>query len=423
MTKRFRIALFLVALVAAPSAFAQDETTNDSAESVAAQQAEPLPLPEEATTALQARIDEIAAQKDHIDELRRRIEQNDGLLQKVYGQRMDEVWSSMFDNAIDLARDIARYRDEGYEVASAIETTRRDLEVFPDEAMAAMDRLQQNIVYPSEELSPREMLLVDRALLAATQDYDSILSSLVTFTKIAEAMELEATEQINFLLERLPDAAANRSAYLKITIDNVAIARSASAALPQDEELPQRVLVAEARVSSASQSLQEIVVLMNEMGLDTRQYRQQLLTATGELTTDVLDVGVVGGLLREWSTAVYDVVKSEGPRLLFSVFLFAVIVWISSRLGRLARSLTSRGLSAAGVNLSHLLKDMVVSAAGNLVFPVWCFDCPVAARRFARAAAGRPGYSRIYSRVRATGLVVQLCVGHDDPDLPAVRCR
>lgn len=360
-----KLAVIVAAMLLWLPAVAQDIGAESSAQETSAQ---PLPLPDEATAELQARIDELAEQNDHIQHLERKAEESDGLMAKVYGQRMDEVWSSMFENALALARDIARYRDQGYEVASAIETLRRDLAMIPDEAMAAMERLQQTFVYPAENLSPRETLLADRALLAATQDYDAILSSLVEFTQIAEPMGIDATPQINFLLDRLPDAAANRSAYLKITIDNVAVARSAAAALPQDEELPQRVLVAEARVSSASQSLQQVVELMNQMGLDTRQYRQQLLTATGELTTDVLDVGVARGLVRDWTAAIYEVVKSEGPRLLFSLFLFLLIVWVSWRLGRIAKSLTTKALNAASVNLSHLLKDMIVSSAGNLVF-------------------------------------------------------
>ena len=329
---------------------------------------EPLPLTDEAAAELQERIDEITAQKELIDDLLQSVEESEGLIEKVYARRTDEVWSSMFSNALDLARDIAKYREQGYEVSGAAEAIRRDLEVFPDEAMAAMQRLQQQMEFPTEDLAPRELILVDQAMLAAMKDYDSILQSLVTFTKIAEAMQLDAAPQINFLLDRLPDAAANRSAYLKITIDNVSIARTASATLPQDEELPRRVLVAEARVASASQALQQIVDLMNDMGLDTREYRKQILTATGELTTDVLDVGVVKGLLADWSAAIYDVIKSQGPKALFRLVLFILILWIGLRLGRLAKKLANRGLTAANVNLSYLLKDMIVSAAGNLVF-------------------------------------------------------
>ena len=362
------ILIALASLLAGPLALAQETDGSEAAEETPAEPAEPRPLSDSAAADLQERIDEIAVQKEHIDELRDRVENNAGLMSRIYGERMDEIWASMFENALSLARDIAKYRDEGYEVSSAIDTTRRDLEIFPGEAIEAMERLQTDLDFPADDMTPRELILVDQALLAATEDYDSILRSLVTYTKIAEAMGLDATPQINYLLDRLPDAAANRSAYLKITIDNVAVARAAAATLPQDTELPMKVLVAEARVSSASQGLQQVVDLMNQMGLDTRRYRKQLLTATGELTTDVLDVGVVGGLLADWSAAVYNVAKTQGPRLLFSFLLFVLIVWISSRLGRLAKKLAARGIAASNVNLSYLLKDMVVSSVGNLVF-------------------------------------------------------
>lgn len=118
----------------------------------------------------------------------------------------------------------------------------------------------------------------------------------------------------------------------------------------------------------ASAALQSMTGLMNRMGLDTRSYRQQVVTATGALTTDVLDVGVIGGLIAEWSKTVFNFSRTEGPRLLFSIFLFVLILFAFSRLARLVQKGVERALLSGKVQMSHLLKRMVVSTAKNLTF-------------------------------------------------------
>lgn len=250
----------------------------------------------------------------------------------------------------------------------AAELLRHDLEVFPDEAMDAMQRLSEAVVFPSGDMPPAQLVVLDKMLLDAVNRSDAVLASLVAYTRIAEDMGLDATEQVSYLLEKLPDSAANRSAYLQLSKSDLLVARAAAATLPQDEELAARVLAADARIKNASASLQQVVTLMSQMGLDARIYRQQIVSLTGEITTDVLDVGVVGGLVKDWSVTLYNLAKTEGPRLVFRLLLFILIVWVAMRLRRLARALATTGLNRSKVQLSHLLKNMIVSSFGNLVF-------------------------------------------------------
>jgi small conductance mechanosensitive channel len=136
--------------------------------------------------------------------------------------------------------------------------------------------------------------------------------------------------------------------------------------LPADEELPSWVLAAEARVRVASAALQSAVNLMNRIGTDTRQYRQQLVTATGELTADVLDVGVMAGIVKEWSQVAFEFSRAEGPRIVFRLLLVVLVLFVFSRLARLVKKGVEKALSSGRVNLSHLLKRMIVSTAKNL---------------------------------------------------------
>ena len=143
--------------------------------------------------------------------------------------------------------------------------------------------------------------------------------------------------------------------------------RAAAAALPTDTDVAARLAVGEARVQVASRALQSIVNLMRQTDLDASHYSQQLLTATGELTSDVLDVGVLAALAKEWSTLLTDLAKTEGPQLLFRLFIVVLILFVFSRLGRVVQTLTKKALGSSKVRLSALLREMIVATARNLV--------------------------------------------------------
>lgn len=343
----------LICTLAALSAHAQEEV-------------ELRPLPEDVAAKFEERLSAIATLKVDVATLEERLADSAGLRKKVFHARLDTVRTSMFDATLSLARDISRQRERGFDVTELNDTLRDDLRVFPDQAAEAMQRLDDTLEMNYEEMGPRETVINDRKLLLAIQQVDAILGSLVSYAEIAASMELDASEQIDFLHEFLPEAAANRSVFLDVAIGQVGLARTAATILPGDTELLLWVSAAEARVRVASVALQGIVTLMTKMGLDNRQYRQQVVTATGELTTAVLDVGVVAGLAAEWSKSVFDLVRTQGPRLLFRIILVVLILFASSRLARLVQKGVEKAMFSGKVRMSHLLKRMTVSTAKNL---------------------------------------------------------
>jgi small conductance mechanosensitive channel len=114
--------------------------------------------------------------------------------------------------------------------------------------------------------------------------------------------------------------------------------------------------------------MQNLVGLMSRLGLDVKSYRKQILTSTGEITTDVLDVGIAANLAAEWGKAITSAVAKKGPLLLFRLFLVVLVFFIFAKLSGLLRKLVGRGLDSGRVRISHLLKTMIVATAGNLVF-------------------------------------------------------
>jgi small conductance mechanosensitive channel len=324
------------------------------------------PLTEAASADFESRLLHLEVLQESVELLDERHADTVGLRKTVAAVRLETVRTELFDATLALAKDVAQQQQKGFDVGEFKEALRGDLTVFPDQAGEAIARLDEYVSFDYTDLGPRETVINDRKLLKATERFDRVIGSLIDYTEIAASMDLDATEQIVFLNEMLAESAANRSVFLELAIAQVGLARSSAATLPADEELPSWVLAAEARVRVASAALQSAVNLMNRIGTDTRQYRQQLVTATGELTADVLDVGVMAGIVKEWSQVAFEFSRAEGPRIVFRLLLVVLVLFVFSRLARLVKKGVEKALSSGRVNLSHLLKRMIVSTAKNL---------------------------------------------------------
>jgi small conductance mechanosensitive channel len=338
-------------------AFAQEE----------AAPTEPLPLPEELAADFAQRIAAIEEQEAAVTQLRKSFESAEGLMADLYGGRVDAVWAAMFQNTVQLAKDINEQKESGFEVSAVADEVADRLRVFPDESEDALIRLRSSVVYPTDAMAPPEFVIADQYLLRATQRFDFVLQSMVTYVTVADQLGIEHETVLDFLLQYLEEGSANRSTFLQIALDDVIVMRAAVAALPTDTDVAARLSVHEARITIATDSLQSTVDMMSELDLDTSYYSQQLLTTTGELTSDVLDVSVISGIVTEWTASVTEMVATQGPRLMFRLVIVFIILFVFVNLGRGAQAITKRAMRSSKVRFSTLLTEMAVTSVKNLV--------------------------------------------------------
>jgi small conductance mechanosensitive channel len=361
----------LLILSAAPFAHAQESGSAETDQPSAAgpvQVATPEPLVPEVAADFDERLNLVFEKRDEMARIKTHLEGVDGLRAQIIGARLDTAIGDWFQTTVELARDVATQDEQGRDVSAFFDPLVEELRKIPAVGQGIIDRLRETVVFPDDGMAPAEVVVADQRLLKTIRDLDSVYAALITYLEMAESFGYEKSELRQSLEQEFDDASANRSIFLQITLDNVAVLKSAVATMPSDTELPKKFNAAQARISVASQALQSAVDLMNRLGMPTRQFRQQLLTATGELTTDVLDVGLVAGLIRDWSKAAFEYTKTQGPRLLFRVLLVVLILVGFAYLSVLVRKGLTRALRSSRVTLSHLLKAMIVSTAKNLIF-------------------------------------------------------
>jgi small conductance mechanosensitive channel len=360
----------LLILSAAPFSFAQESdraAENQPAAAEATKPAAPETLAPEVAADFDERMQLVLEKQDEIDRIEALLDDKEGLQARIFSARLDAAIGDWFSTAIDLANDVVRQLQEGKDVSAYIEPLLEELHTVPAVGESIIERLADRIVFPDKDMAPAELVVADQHLLQIIRDVDSVYAALLTYIEIAENFGLDGTEMRAALVQELDDTSLNRSLFLEIALNNVVVLKSAVATIPSDTELSQRLSAAQARIGVASQALQSAVDMMNRLGMQTRQFRQQLLTATGELTTDVLDVGLLAGLIRDWSKSVIQYSATEGPRLLFRALLVVLILFAFAYLSVLVRKGLTRAMQSSRVNLSHLLKAMIVSTAKNLV--------------------------------------------------------
>ncbi len=353
------IKILLVLLCASHLAFAQEEEATVPA---AIQ-----PLPNETALDFSSRTQTIEELETAVAQLRRNYEGAEGLMAKLYASRVDAMWARMFDETVQLAVDIAEQQEGGFDVAEYAEMIHNNLRVFPEESEEALKRLRDGIVFPNADMSPADFVIADQSLRRAIRKFDFVLQSMVTYLDVAEKLGIQEQSDVELLARTLEETAANRSSFLHLALDDVSVLRAAAAALPTDTDVLARQAAVEARVKIATATLQSAVDLMNEMELDTSLYSQQLVTTTGELSADVLDVGVISGIIKDWTSSVTESVTTEGPRLTFRLFIVIVILFIFINLGKAAQAVTKRALRSSKVQFSALLSEMVVKSVKNIV--------------------------------------------------------
>ena len=317
--------------------------------------------------AFEVMVAEIELQQQDLVAIDERLATMEGPRADILAARRDKVWTSMFDNTIEFALAVADQQDKGVDVTEFMDELTQDFSILPAEAYEATERIRTRVTFPTSDLPPSEFVVKDQQLFQGIEELDAINKALIAYTQIAERFDLDNSTEVEYLNEVLADSAANRSIFLETAINDVKMLRSAVATLPDDTDLAAWLAAAQTRVSMSAASLQDAIDLMILMGLETRQYRQQVLTVTGEITTDILDVGIAANLVSEWSGALWDLTASEGPRLIFRLFLVAVILLVFHQLAKLVQKGVERAMNSSRNRMSYLLRRMVSSSIRNLV--------------------------------------------------------
>jgi len=324
-------------------------------------------LTEAESLVLDQLVEKIEVDRVTIRALAKRLGAAEGIVKTITYARLDLVSTNLLRTALALANEMISLEAKGKDSTEYRRIIEEDLVKLPAVAFDALDRISATFTYKNTDMSAVEVVAEDQRLFSAIKASDDIYQILFDYQAISDVLELDTEELHARIREDIENAAANRSVFLEMAIKVAADLRATVTILPDNTEIAAELKAADARVKLTASALQRAIGFLQTLEIDTRHYRQQVLTATGQITTDVLDVGVIGSLIAGWTSAVLDLVKEEGPKLLLKIFLMVLIVYLAIRLSRLVEMGINRGLDTSRVQVSHLLRRMLLSTGRNLV--------------------------------------------------------
>jgi small conductance mechanosensitive channel len=137
-----------------------------------------------------------------------------------------------------------------------------------------------------------------------------------------------------------------------------------------DSRISVELEIAETRFDWTTRSLSDIVRILEQVDVPTAEYRQYLIRSTGNLTEDIFDTEVLGGLLDEFAGNALNWVQENGMTAIVRVGLFILIIILFSWLGKLCARLVRRGLRASSLHMSEVLESMVSGIVARIVLAI-----------------------------------------------------
>ena len=240
------------------------------------------------------------------------------------------------------------------------------LEFHLDAAEDSLAKLEAEL----ESAAPEGRVAIGQGVALQRTLIGKLLSAGADLVDMIGRLELHAPRARELVGVRLDDRVVILSGRIELLTATLADAEARQAGAPEDTTIQDEIRSLRAGLDADTQELSSLLPLMDRLNLDTTEYKQLLISATGELTTDVFEGEVAKGLFVQWATGVGESVVAKGPALLFKVLLFLLVFgafWLTSRV---IRKITRRAVAAPHLRFSQLLKRMIVSVASGLVLLV-----------------------------------------------------
>jgi small conductance mechanosensitive channel len=218
-----------------------------------------------------------------------------------------------------------------------------------------------------EAAAPEERVAIQQEVDRQVSVVRRLLAGGVDLVEMSDELGIESPQARELVSTQLAGSARLTSTRIELLNAQISDAEARQSATPSDAAVQSELLVLRTRLSSDTDGLAADLALMDRLGLETAEYKQQLISATGEITTDVFDADVAQGLMASWASGLRDGVIDNGPAFIFKTLLFGLVVGGFWLLSRFVRKVTERAVEAPHLRFSQLLKRMIVSVASGTV--------------------------------------------------------
>jgi len=317
--------------------------------------------------AFEKALTDIETQKRVIEDLSSRVGKASGMVQVALESRLSRAKMSLLEQNLSFTDSVVAQETAGTKNEKHHQQAIEILGSQPTLAREIASDIRKRIVFPEEELTAAEQAAAYSKIFELLDTLNHSYQIHIESLELSRHFGLDVSKQEQLLKEDLAERAANGSILLEMTIADVSALKASKAVIPDDAELNAKLNAAINHVSLIANGVAVVLTMMDSLEMNTDNYRQQLLSVTGQITTDTFQVDVLSSLLVGWGETLWASLVESGPGLFFQLILFLIIVFAFYKLANLAQRLTEKALHQPGVELSQLLQRMVLLVVRNTI--------------------------------------------------------
>jgi small conductance mechanosensitive channel len=337
-------------------------------------------------TPLRPAIAQDAAPADEMAELLTRlgrIEARIGYLQlrhenavgedrELFADQLLRRWSEHHDLLGEMVVATEGALEAGAERTDATERIRLALSREIDFIGAYAERLQERITelrIASPDTPPEKLFALEVQLTELNLDLDGLIEAAIADIERADVVGADLGPEVALLDHRLEDRAATIAARIELVLDQrAALVNRATKAGADTVAIQEELDALEEKLYGTTTSLETMAELMGRRDLETSDYRQLLLEATGDLGVSIFDPKVVGGLVEDRWETLREGLRDHTPGILVKIATILFVLVLFGVLARLARRIVKRAVSTTNLDSSELLRRLLVGMASKLMW-------------------------------------------------------
>ena len=211
---------------------------------------------------------------------------------------------------------------------------------------------------------------LERELTQTGTEYDEHLRALLNIADYKSALGVDVQEDLDYADPMILTRSDRLTSEIEVTARVVASLNDRLRNTEDEADAAEfrlELTAAQERLHASTAGLAMLIELMDRRGMATADSKRLLIQTTGRVTTDVFDVDVATGLVRQAWDSGRAWFSEHAPQFLFNLLIFAIIIVVFRILSQITRRLATRALDRTTAKVPALLRQLGVSMMANAV--------------------------------------------------------
>ena len=215
-----------------------------------------------------------------------------------------------------------------------------------------------------------ERLRIDRRISSLSRYIDLHLTALYTNSMQMQSIKLNADQPLMRFDEYIEDLAWKNEGLLSIAILEQENWRAISGYTSDKDAITAKGYSdgLRYRIAYLAESLGRRASFLELRGIDATDYHQALISATGQLSGNIFDPDVAAEFIDELIDGVVEWYHKHSEAMLWSLFMFVLIAFLSYELARVIAGFARFCLNRSKLRISNLAKDFIVFMTKSVIF-------------------------------------------------------